>query len=236
MRSFTFGDLDSKDYNIGISGSGIYTIPARDVEKITIPGRNGQLTIDKGRYENVEVKYPAYIADGFQQSYDQFRAKITQMKGYQKLRDDYSPEYYRYGLFESELSPSVGVLNRNAVFDIVFNCKPQRFLISGDEVVEFTADGQIFNPTNQNAKPLIRIYGTGVVTINGYQMSILGHNQSYVDIDTEIYDAYCNGTNMNRYVAINEFVGFPILKSGNNVVDLGSGITKVQITPRWFEI
>ena len=46
-----FGGVDSSDYGIYISGTGTYNAPERAVEFVTVPGRNGAIAMDQGRYE-----------------------------------------------------------------------------------------------------------------------------------------------------------------------------------------
>ena len=59
FNSLTFDGENSLDYGIYITGEGVYDAPGRAVEMVTIPGRNGTLAIDQGRFENIDVKYAA---------------------------------------------------------------------------------------------------------------------------------------------------------------------------------
>ena len=58
-RHLIFGDVDSADYGIYISGDGVYNAPERAVEFVDVPGRNGAIALDQGRYNNIEITYPA---------------------------------------------------------------------------------------------------------------------------------------------------------------------------------
>lgn len=154
FNSFQFGDVDSKDYGVYISGDSVYDSPARSVDLVQVPGRNGALALDNGYYENIEVTYPA---GSFGTSQAEWREKmlgirnaLAAQRGYQRLIDTYHPEHYRLGMFFAGISASPVQYNRAGQFPIRFNCKPQRFLISGDEAVEFTAEGQeeVYGPAN----------------------------------------------------------------------------------------
>ena len=70
MHKFTFNGKSSSDFSTYISGSGTYDAPKRDVSTVEIPGRNGSLTIDNGRYENIDLKYPAFIRSNFKANTD----------------------------------------------------------------------------------------------------------------------------------------------------------------------
>ena len=57
-NSLTFGPVNSSDFDVVISGEGVFDAPKKDVEKVSIPGRNGDLIIERNRYENIIVSYP----------------------------------------------------------------------------------------------------------------------------------------------------------------------------------
>ena len=141
-HSIQFGNVDSADYGIYISGEGVFDAPERDVETVEIPGRNGTLPIDHGRYQNIEVKYPAFnyepAYDDFAQNLADFRNALCSQRGYQRLTDSFHPDEYRYAMFKDGLEIEPIKYNTASEFDLVFDCKPQRFLNSGSAVQTFT--------------------------------------------------------------------------------------------------
>ena len=58
FKGFTFDGIDSKKYGVYITGEAVYNAPERDVEVISIPGRNGAYLLDNGRFSNITVTYP----------------------------------------------------------------------------------------------------------------------------------------------------------------------------------
>ena len=54
-------------------------------------------------------------------------------------------------------------------------------------------------------------------------------------IDCESGYAYSGANNYNRYVSVSS-IDFPTLAPGSNNITLGTGITKVIITPRWWTV
>ena len=52
---FTFGDVDSRSYAVGIYGDKLAEAPERDETFVPVPGRNGDLILDNGRYKNQTV-------------------------------------------------------------------------------------------------------------------------------------------------------------------------------------
>lgn len=236
MRStITFGGRNLADFGLFISGEGTYGAPMRSVTEEVVPGRNGTLIIDNGRYENLEVTYPAYIAKNFAENIAGLRSYLLSIKGYARLEDSYHPDVYCLATLSEGIEVETkGRYNTSGQFDLVFNRKPQRFLKRGEYNVSFTSSGTIFNQELFPSKPLIRIYGNGKVTVNSVEMTWSG-SSSYVDIDCDVQDCYYMGSNMNSKVALNGY-NFPELVPGVNTITLGAGVTNVQITPRWWRL
>lgn len=228
---FTFDKKSSRDFEVWISGSGTFISPKRDVTMVSVPGRNGDLTIDNGRFENVLIEYPAFIVKNFDQNYNAFKAYLSSKRGYKRLEDSYHPDYYRMALFSEALEPEMTALNRAGRFDVVFNCDPRIFLKTKD--YEFTAAGSIKNPTLYDALPMIRAYGTGSFTIGATTVTISSANV-YTDIDSEIQEAYKGDTNCNNNITLSNGE-FPTLAPGINNISL-SGISRLIINPRWWTV
>ena len=175
FKGLTFGDINSKDYGVYIEGQSAFNAPQRDVELIEIPGRNGAYVHDMGRYSNIEVTYPAglfgHSESEFAEKISNFRNAICSKKGYQKLTDDYNPDEYRMGVYSSGLDVKPAIL-RAGEFDLKFNCKPQRFLTSGDVPVSVESGDTLTNPTLFESKPLIECKGYGSIGINGQEIEV----------------------------------------------------------------
>lgn len=235
MRNyFTFGNIDSRDFGVYISGSGTYNAPVKAYSAISVPGRSGDLLIDEKRYENIEVTYPAFIYRDFKENLAKLRSALLAMDGYARLEDTYHTDEFRLGYFQGGIEVDALPTNDAGKFNITFNCKPQRFLLSGEEAISLTNSRTITNPTLFASKPLIRVTGTGTVGISGNTITITS-GYTYVDIDSEIQDCYCGTQNANSLVTFSNRK-FPELQPGSNGISLGTGVTSVQITPRWFRL
>lgn len=232
MNYLMFGNLNSKDYNVFISGENTFATPERDCDTFEIPGRDGTLSLDNGRYHNVSIEYPAFIVHNFRHNYDGFRAALLSLRGYQRLADSYDVDHYRLARCASNLEPEMTQLNRHGTFTLVFDCDPRRFLKAGEKAVSLTSDGVIFNPTLYPAKPLIRAYGTGTLTIGDVTIEITNAD-GYTDIDCELQEAYKGHLNCNNNLRLQNGE-FPILEPGNNEVTFT--LSKVEITPRMWTI
>ena len=174
-KALKFDGVSSRTYGVYITGEAVYNAPARDVEMITIPGRNGAFALDNGRFENIEVSYPAGIfADteaDFRQAISDFRNFLCSRKGYVRLQDEYNPNEYRMAVYKSGLEVDPAMLKAGE-FTITFDCKPQRWLTSGETEVAVTSGDTLTNPTLFDSSPLLEIEGTGDIEFNGYTVSI----------------------------------------------------------------
>lgn len=227
---FTFGGKSTKDFDIYLSGAGTYRSPERDVEMLTVPGRSGDLTFDNKRFLNVELSYKCLIMGNIDQNYEAFRAYMASVHGYQRLEDNFHPDEFRLAVFKNAIEPKIeGSKYDVASFEIVFNCKPQRWLKSGEEVIALTNSGMIMNNLLFAARPLCRVYAAGVLTIGDYSMTI-SNVDGYTDIDCDIMNAYKGSVNKNSTISGE----FPLIEPGENEVSFTGG--RVDITPRWYTI
>lgn len=175
-KSLTFDGKTSRSYGVYITGEAVYNAPEREVEMISIPGRNGAFALDKGRFENVTVTYPAGIfADNetdFAAAISDFRNYLCSRKGYCRLTDEYNPNEYRMAVYKSGLEVEPAMLKAGE-FEITFDCKPQRWLTSGETKQTIANSGDtITNPTLFESGPLLEIEGYGTIGFNGYEIEI----------------------------------------------------------------
>lgn len=175
FKSFEFDGEKSTDFGVQILGEGVFNAPERDVQMIVIPGRNGAFALDKGRFENIEVKYPANIiaentAD-FAAAVSDLRNMLCSRRGYCRLTDDYHPDEFRLALYKSGLEVDEKVL-RAGEFDIIFDCKPQRYLMSGESPISVSSGDSVLNPTPFDAQPLLMVNGYGAINIGSEPITI----------------------------------------------------------------
>ena len=177
MRSdenyFQFGEIKSSDYKVYCSGGGTYSAPARDVELFHVLGRDGDLVVDHGSYQNIEVTYPCWVARNAPTWVTAFRQQLCSLRGYQRIIDPYHPDEFRLGIFQAAFEPDMrNANNDSAEFDVVFNCKPQRFLTAGEDAVRVTSGQSLTNPTYYDAHPILEAYGYGVIYVGGSAITI----------------------------------------------------------------
>lgn len=177
FKRLYFDGQSSGNYGVYITGEAVYNAPVRDVEMIKIPGRNGEFALDNGRFENIEVTYPAGIfADNeadFAEAISDFRNFLASRTGYCRLEDDYNPTEYRMAVYKSGLDVDAKVLKAGE-FDITFDCKPQRWLNDGETAVTMASGDTLTNPTLFESSPLLETAGSGTIAFNGYEIGFEG--------------------------------------------------------------
>lgn len=213
--------------------------PARQYETISVPGRNGDLIIDRGSYSNYTQSYDIYFSAEHSRLYRgapmgarAVRAWLLGPVGYQVLEDSYDPDFYRTAYYVGP--PDVeNIMNRFGRLTISFNCKPQRWRKDGRRSVTLTAPGTLYNDLFP-AKPLIRVNGTaaGTLTVGAYTVAI-NELADYIMLDSDLQDAYRGTQNENAAIATD---AFPVLEHGDNAISWTGGITSVEITPKWWTI
>lgn len=236
LGELTFHGKSMRDFHTYISGKGTYDSPEQDYELVSIPGKNGDLIFDQKRYKNVEVTYPAFIVKDFTSNYADLISFLLSSPGYHRLEDSYHSEIFRMAFFSGPVEPELTDRLKQGSFDLTFHCKPEKYLKSGEKAITFTSDGEVVNPTRFEAKPLIRVYGTGSLEIGNKTIKITKADE-YTDLDCDIEEAYKDdgSHNCNGNVQITDY-DFPTLPIGKTGIKLGEGITKVEVTPRWWTV
>lgn len=239
MNTFEFDGVSSADYGVGISGDGVFGAPAKSYTMQTVPGRNGDLAISDKRFENISVSYPCFIVEGFEDNIQGLRNALLSRTGYKRLEDSYNDDEFRLGIYQGGLDPDPGYNNLTGNFEVIFNCKPQRFLKAGETAQTFTSNGTITNPTLFPSQPLVVITGIGTVGIGSHTITVGGTTSRTVYVDCSIMDAwYMNGSAKvpyNGYVSYSDNA-IPEIAPGQNGVTLGGGVSQAVITPRWWRI
>lgn len=110
-----------------------YSFPDKDYNSYHVPGRNGDVLVDLGSYKNVQRSY--YVSCGTYGVFNyldiarQITHWLTKSSGYCVLTDTYEPDVIMFACFRS-----AAVINRvtdqGARIQIIFDCKPQKYLKS----------------------------------------------------------------------------------------------------------
>lgn len=151
-KYFIFNGKKSSDFDVWASGLNIFHSPERRIERIQVPGRNGELLIEDGSFENTELEFKdCFIPRHFSENFTNLSNYLNRQKGYQRLELSWLPDEYRLAAFHGDIEASMKNWDGMGKFDLAFNCKPQRFLKSGEEPITiippYILSGTVRTPT-----------------------------------------------------------------------------------------
>lgn len=214
--------------------------PVKRFEAVSIPGRNGNVHIFEGSFDNITKSYECYFhADDFvSATAHEVKAWLVAPQGYQRLIDLYDPDcFYRASVLEAIKIENW--MNQYARFTVNFTCDPRAFLISGDNQIPVDTSGIVLrSPCDFPALPLITIHGTGdgTISVGGTTVQLFSMVDT-VTLDCELQDAYRDRggilENWNNKIYAPEF---PVLQPGENEISWSGGVERVEIIPRWWTL
>lgn len=209
--------------------------PSRRYEMIQVAGRNGDLLIDTGAYDNYAQPYEVYFNANQNKTPAGARAVRAWLQtpiGYQRLEDSYDPEFYRMAYYAgpTEIENAMNLFGRLKIF---FVCKPQRWRKDGERPIPMSKAQTLYNSLFP-ALPLIKVNGTaaGNLYVGSYRVQIK-ELDDYIMLDSELQDAYREEQNKNNAISAS---AYPILERGENAISWDGGITGIEVTPRWWTI
>lgn len=247
---FEFDGRPSTYFGVMVFSHGQYTDPKPNETETRIPGMNGVLHFWDGTFEDITETYSVMVRGenelDVRERLEQMRAWLLSKRQYCRLQDTLHPQYFRMGIYKGGSDVEYSDNGRMGKMTVEFQCKPQKFLKSGDEFITIPASNtQLYNDTAFEAKPLIRVYGTAnaLAAINiqrtvRTEIRIKIPDEGYADIDTDLGEAYCGTKNLNSslsFEAHNTDKKFPTLVPGANYV-LYASVRTLQIKPRWWTL
>ena len=232
-RQITFGGVQVPAY---VASAPRINKPLRKMKTTPIPGTNREVVEMEDAWECYDQTYTLFVGDGTEDCTEEALmnvAKALYKDGWQTLVDDYDEDHYRLAYYQGGISAE-NRYTRLAKFDVTFKCRPERFLNTGSTAIVVASGNTLNNPTTFNAKPLIKITGSGsgTLTVNGTTMSFT-NIVDYLYIDCDTMDVYRLSTENRNNLMTGDF---PVLGAGNNTVSFTGGITRCEITPKWWEL
>lgn len=242
---FVFAGKRSVDFGLFVEAPPSQSKPKRKVNLIDIPGRNGSLRIDQGGYQNIPVTFPCSFLGGPEKAAEVAEWLYGSGRGYAVLRDSYHTGVFRRGAFDGPMDIE-NILNRAGRCEITFDCRPELWLDSGNSTLQFhpmasirVFEADILNPTMFDARPLIRILGSGDASINindrAFSISSIPDD---IYIDCDMRNAYRDGIGYNDRITMP--TDFPVLSPGRNRLVVAGvtamTVTRLEITPRWWRL
>jgi phage-related protein len=233
-ETFYLDGIDARSAGVKLQAPIEFSEAVPVVKAQTIPGRNGDLIWETGSYENRSGSASCFcLQKDVEKAISSAGRFLMGKKGYRRLETSDDPDHYWMARVEN--SPQIAMRLRTlAPFEIGFDCKPQRFLKTGENPILLTDSSTIFNPYGQVALPLIKVYGTGQgrLSFGNYGME-LPKLDGEIWLDSDTQNAYNQNGNQNNHVYI---PSFPVLEAGETFISWDFDIEKIEIIPRWWEL
>lgn len=245
LMYFTYNGQNIKDLGFALKDKPSYVVPPRDISFLNVIGRDGDIVIDNGRFENISTSYdifsiPSRVVGNDCDLIHKLIYKLTPVDGkYQKLYDDYNPGYFTRAICTKVgkiSNPYKNLISCSVTFDRI----PYWYSDLGQKSIIFSPIAvndiyEIFNPEFYNAYPTIRIYGSNSAKISMYINDVqyaVTSIDTYAEINCETGNTYNDAGNLNNHV---NFDYAPYFKPGKNTIRISamSNITKIEIIPRW---
>lgn len=217
METFTFKNISSDTLGIIVKELNLVPKSARNIESISIDGRNGSLHIDNKNYLSKSYTIPCVLLNT-----DHLDDILSLFNGSGKLTLSKYPGRYFNATIKNQIDfkTYLTVLNE---FPLQFELDPISY--SNDLTTEtITENSSITVGGDVEVFPIITITGTGTLTVNGYPMEI---SETGITVDCDLMQCYKQSTAKNDKVVLDEF---PRLKPGTNNIVMTSGITSVSIS------
>lgn len=233
-ETFYIDGEDAKSVGIRLQKALEFSEPVPIYEKEHVPGRNGDLIFFTNSFNNRTAIASCFLLEKNVTSiFGKLNRFFFGKNGYRKLETSDDPDHYWLARINN--GAKVYQMARTlAPFDLQFDCKPQRFVKSGNDANEFLTNGTLKNFFGFDALPLISVYGSGsgILTIGEVSVDVK-ELDGVLHIDSETQNAYNDSGNQNMNI---EAAEFPVLHYGENEVSFSGGIKKVIVFPRWWEL
>lgn len=237
--TFFLDGIDARSFGINLQKPLVFSEPVPVVDSKEVEGRSGNILYDTKGFENRQATASCFaLQENVSEAIASINRFLLRDRGYRKLETDDRPNVY----WKARVTNGAKIDQRArllAPFDIKFDCKPFCYRKDGDIAIEFLTGGKLYNDYFHDAKPLIKVYGTGAgrLNIGAYSVDFL-ENTTLKDgypvyLDCEMQNAYNVNGNQNNTIKADEF---PVLVDGENTISFSGGISKIEIVPRWVEL
>ncbi|HER5558365.1 phage tail family protein [Streptococcus pyogenes] len=231
MRYIEFNGTKSNDLGLLLERERSIKSTNNDVDLIEVAGRDGVLIKDNERLKAVEQDFPFSLVGDVAVNQQKI-SEWLHVKGWHDLVLSWDKDYiYRasvVNLFEiDEILKQFGRLKVN------FLIHPIKYLKTGKQEVSLVNGGTLQNPGNVQAKPILKIKGTGdgVLTINSFKTG-LENVQGELVIDMERHLVYKGVLSAWDNIVRTEHHRMPLFDVGQNKISWTGSFT-ITAVPNW---
>lgn len=235
--SFIINGQDSSTYGLFFQERPDIRLARRKIEAQAIYGHDGVVLFDDPSYEEVEYEWSWLMAHTPGRSLESNRLQIHEWFNNQ-LYAKIIPYFDPTKIWEVRLIDEVSFFNwhfmgEHQVVKLKVSVKPYKKLVANDPI-SFTTSRSIENKTKYSALPIIKLTGSGDVTLTVNSKNFVIKNiTDHIFIDCELEHAYRqNGTVLMNENAKVDISVFPKLNPGFNSITTSKSMS-VEIVPNW---
>ena len=195
-----------------------------------IPGKNGKEYELEG-YEDIEIEVDFNFLDR-ETMYERFlecKRWINTIKDNKLIFSDNQGVFYRVNY--ATITSNERVFKVIGKFTVTFNCEPFAYEVEGQEEVEINNSAIVYNYGDFESKPIIKVTGEGLVSININDEIIRANVGQNIIIDSYLELSYKEDKiSQNKNIKGD----YPKLKLGENIISYSGGrVDSFIIIPNW---
>ena len=231
---FTYKGKSSEEMHLVIVDEVPMLGATRDAELIEVPGRSGDLVLDKGRFRSVvhslDCRVIAQNASTMRETVRAIHNWLLSDAQFHEFEWKNDPDYLYFAKVEGSVETN-RVIETFGNSRIDFRFQPIKLLKSGLVEREVTSGSQLTNPFDLAANPTVRIVGSGDMTLQiGESRVVLRGISGGCIIDTE--NQMITSLDGTRMLFTQMRSLFPVLGAGRNTITFPSGL-RMFVAPRW---
>lgn len=231
MFYFIFNNKKNIDLGIKVVKRPNIPIPERNIELKSLKGRDGSLTRDYKTYNDIKISVSLNFISGendFINKGAEIADWLYNINDNKLIFSDNDKFYYKVKKIEcKDIERILKVIGK---FIVTFVCDPYKYYLENNDI-EITNSTEINSPMLVvDSEPIISISGSGNVNliINDKRI-VLENVEENLIINSSILECYKEKENLN-YKMSGEF---PILKNGENTINIEGNIESIKIKPNW---
>ncbi|MEY8498908.1 distal tail protein Dit [Enterococcus avium] len=233
---FTYNNLKSVDFGLYIDPNFSFSSPSIAGEFVKIPNKDGEVFLTDRSLKNVSRSFPVYFLPRNNENIVQQTTDISNWLktdiGWKELTFSGDPEYLYSAIYtdEYEVDKNIESFSKSI---LTFTIKPYKYLKDSLDPIEVTNGQYLTNKGTRPSKPLLRVEGTGDITVKfgSNQLRLKGIDQGIiVDLQAQVVTSL-DGSRP-AYDRVYTYP-FPVFSVGRHRVTWSGNATKVEITPRW---
>lgn len=253
--TFIYNGRSSDDFGIFLTEEPTFITPERQATILQVPGRSGDIVVMEEAWKNydqeLKIGFGAKQGYNVQDEFYEISRWLNSANGYARLELSNEPDVFRmaYTVNGAEVTNH---LNRIGEATLTFNCRPERWLKSGEDKGSSTnvktvcgsnnpyvyayvgtpgpLRNSIFNPTPFNAKPLMAIIAPNSDFVHGGTITMTAEsgNVYTITISDDFENAEDKGRLMLDCETGNSYGTADSTYSYNQYVTFGNGIPVLE--------